>query len=473
MSALTAPALVAAGLLVLAGAQKVLDPAMTVGALRALGLPSAPALVRVGAATEMVLGASALSTGDPALWVLVAVSYLAFALVVVAAIRKGTMIGSCGCFGREDTPPHSFDLLDGLFEEIVVHTDAGHPEVHWEHDWPEPWARGDLPDAVVALLALALLEYAGALRETSRPRSRDEERGMAIRDKARRLAQVLVFRDLDRSTAARLDASWTTSVDAFIRRLGDEQWAEGEWFMPSYSLGVRAILETGAVSPFHSVVREAFRTIQGLRYEKPLRSGGTVSTWFDPTRPVSVRTRARQASKETWHARVDITPVLPGGSNRLTRPPVTPAGLHAAAMAWGALRRAAAQADPQDLLDPTERTGRAASFFRTIDIDRARDRFRLTLRSTNGYEESATVSPEWYFVLRALADGPAAEADVRQQINALADEAGHARRVRKPSGLENAVNGINRKFGVDVILSESLEGVPAYTLDATVRLRLR
>ena len=145
---------------------------------------------------------------------------------------------------REDTPPHSFDLLDGLFEEIVVHTDAGHPEVHWEHDWPEPWARGDLPDAVVALLALALLEYAGALRETSRPRSRDEERGMAIRDKARRLAQVLVFRDLDRSTAARLDASWTTSVDAFIRRLGDEQWAEGEWFMPSYSLGVRAILES-------------------------------------------------------------------------------------------------------------------------------------------------------------------------------------------------------------------------------------
>ena len=83
------------------------------------------------------------------------------------------------------------------------------------------------------------------------------------------------------------------------------------------------------------------------------------------------------------------------------------------------------------------------------------------------------MSPEWYFVLRALADGPAAEADVRQQINALADEAGHARRVRKPSGLENAVNGINRKFGVDVILSESLEGVPAYTLDATVRLRLR
>ena len=40
--ALTGPALVAAALLVLAGAQKLLDPTMTVGALRALRLPSSP-----------------------------------------------------------------------------------------------------------------------------------------------------------------------------------------------------------------------------------------------------------------------------------------------------------------------------------------------------------------------------------------------------------------------------------------------
>jgi predicted MFS family arabinose efflux permease len=37
---------------------------------------------------------------------LVAASYLGFAAFVVAALRHGTMIGSCGCFGREDTPPH-------------------------------------------------------------------------------------------------------------------------------------------------------------------------------------------------------------------------------------------------------------------------------------------------------------------------------------------------------------------------------
>ncbi len=106
MPALIGPALVAAALLALAGAQKVLDPTMTVGALRALGLPSSAALVRAGAAAELGLGVAAIAVGGAALWLLVAVSYLAFAVFVVAASRRGTMIGSCGCFGREDTPPH-------------------------------------------------------------------------------------------------------------------------------------------------------------------------------------------------------------------------------------------------------------------------------------------------------------------------------------------------------------------------------
>jgi hypothetical protein len=111
MPALTAPALVAASLLVVAGAAKVVDPAMTVGALRALGLPSAPVLVRAGAAAELVLGTWAITVGGAAAWGLVAASYLAFAAFVVAALRAGTMVGSCGCFGREDTPPHPVHVV--------------------------------------------------------------------------------------------------------------------------------------------------------------------------------------------------------------------------------------------------------------------------------------------------------------------------------------------------------------------------
>ena len=106
MPALTAPLLVAAALLVVAGAAKAVDPTMTVGALRALGWPSAPGLVRVGAVTEALVGTLAIVVGGALWWSLVAASYLAFAAFVVLALRAGAMVGSCGCFGREETPPH-------------------------------------------------------------------------------------------------------------------------------------------------------------------------------------------------------------------------------------------------------------------------------------------------------------------------------------------------------------------------------
>ena len=125
MPALTGPAVVLAALLALAGAQKLLDPTMTVGALRALRLPSSPLLVRIGSAAEVALGVGAIVVGGPVLWALVALSYLAFAAFVVAALRQGTMIGSCGCFGREETPPHpshvAFNLgLTGLAVTVAL-----------------------------------------------------------------------------------------------------------------------------------------------------------------------------------------------------------------------------------------------------------------------------------------------------------------------------------------------------------------
>ncbi|MEQ1786841.1 MAG: MauE/DoxX family redox-associated membrane protein [Acidimicrobiales bacterium] len=106
MSTLVAPALVLASLLALAGAQKLLDPTMTVGALRALRVPASPVAVRAGSAVELGLGVGAVVVGGPVLWSLVALSYVAFGVFVIAALRNGTKIGSCGCFGREETPPH-------------------------------------------------------------------------------------------------------------------------------------------------------------------------------------------------------------------------------------------------------------------------------------------------------------------------------------------------------------------------------
>ena len=111
MPAPTGPALVAALLLAIAGAAKAVDPAMTAGALWALRLPSSRILVRAGAAAELLLGLLAMTAGWAVVWWLVAASYLAFAAFVVVALRAGTMVGSCGCFGREDTPPHPLHVV--------------------------------------------------------------------------------------------------------------------------------------------------------------------------------------------------------------------------------------------------------------------------------------------------------------------------------------------------------------------------
>jgi len=80
--------------------------------------------VRAGSAAELALGVAALTVGGAALWSLVAVSYVAFAAFVTAALRAGTMIGSCGCFGREDTPPHPSHVVLNLVLAAVAGASA-------------------------------------------------------------------------------------------------------------------------------------------------------------------------------------------------------------------------------------------------------------------------------------------------------------------------------------------------------------
>ena len=88
-----------------AGGAKIVDPDRTVGALTALGLPVGPTVVRLGAAGEAVLGAVALVVGGRAPAALVGTSFAVFAVFVAVALRSGRPIGTCGCFGRADTPP--------------------------------------------------------------------------------------------------------------------------------------------------------------------------------------------------------------------------------------------------------------------------------------------------------------------------------------------------------------------------------
>lgn len=105
MGAWAGPFLVVALLLTVAGALKAYDPTMTAGALRRAGLGVPPVVVRIGGAIEVVVGVAAIVTGGPVAAALVALSYLLFTAFVVVALVRHIPIGSCGCFGKIDTPP--------------------------------------------------------------------------------------------------------------------------------------------------------------------------------------------------------------------------------------------------------------------------------------------------------------------------------------------------------------------------------
>ena len=105
MGAWSGPFLIAAVLLAAAGIAKAIDPTMTVGALRKFGFPVSSGAVRSLGLIEALLAAAAAVTGAPALAIGVGGSYLLFSAFVVIARARRLPIGSCGCFGRVDTPP--------------------------------------------------------------------------------------------------------------------------------------------------------------------------------------------------------------------------------------------------------------------------------------------------------------------------------------------------------------------------------
>jgi hypothetical protein len=111
MGAWAGPFLVAALLLAAAGALKAVDPATTAGALRRAGLPVAPIAVRIGGGVEVLVGLAAIVTGAAVPAALVAVSYALFTAFVIVALVRHLPIGSCGCFGKVDTPPSPVHVL--------------------------------------------------------------------------------------------------------------------------------------------------------------------------------------------------------------------------------------------------------------------------------------------------------------------------------------------------------------------------
>lgn len=114
-------------LLLVSGGQKLSDPGPTAGALRAAGLPSARRWVYLLSASEIILGAgSIVFGGDPAGWGL-AILYLGFAGFVLNARLRHLPLGSCGCFGRSDTPPTLIHLAVTSIAAVIGLWGAARP----------------------------------------------------------------------------------------------------------------------------------------------------------------------------------------------------------------------------------------------------------------------------------------------------------------------------------------------------------
>ena len=100
------PALVvAAALLVIAGAAKLRNPEPARAALETARLPGGIAAVRLAGAVEIAVGAVCIVRPDRVAELGVAALYLIFAFVVARQIRSGSELASCGCLGAIAAPP--------------------------------------------------------------------------------------------------------------------------------------------------------------------------------------------------------------------------------------------------------------------------------------------------------------------------------------------------------------------------------
>ena len=134
---------IALALLAASGVSKVIDPEPTRGAMKAAGLPSNALAVRLLGLLEVLAAAAALTLGG--WWAAPsALLYLGFAWFTFSAVRQRIPVQSCGCFGREDTPPTvihvAYNSLATVALAVLVATGAE----------PVPWS-GSIGDLAMFL----------------------------------------------------------------------------------------------------------------------------------------------------------------------------------------------------------------------------------------------------------------------------------------------------------------------------------
>jgi hypothetical protein len=154
MGAWTVPYGIAVVLLLAAGIAKVRDPRDTAGALARSGIPASLTVVRLGAAFEAGLALAALAAGTRTAAAVVALSYLSFTAFVARALVRRLPVGSCGCFGRVDTPPSAW--------HVGVNLGCATAAVGAALTGPAPWlGLADLAAGVAFITGVLVLAGAG------------------------------------------------------------------------------------------------------------------------------------------------------------------------------------------------------------------------------------------------------------------------------------------------------------------------
>lgn len=110
-----APTLIAAGLVVAAGAVKIRRPRALSLVLTSARLPAGVGLVRTLGGIEIVVGVSVLLAAPEAAVLALAGLYVGFSVFLVGVRIAGLPVTSCGCLGETESPPSTLHaVLTGL-----------------------------------------------------------------------------------------------------------------------------------------------------------------------------------------------------------------------------------------------------------------------------------------------------------------------------------------------------------------------
>jgi hypothetical protein len=121
MPAVVGLALTAAGLLVTAGATKLVAPQATVRVLRDAGLAVAGPWVRAAGGVEVAVGSAALLVGGGRAFAALALTYAVLAAVAWRQQRRGA---DCGCFGADTGPTTRLHVAVDVVAVVVAATAA-------------------------------------------------------------------------------------------------------------------------------------------------------------------------------------------------------------------------------------------------------------------------------------------------------------------------------------------------------------